>query len=356
MNVEFWRGRKVFLTGHTGFKGSWLSLWLSEMGAEVHGFALAPSTNPSLFEVAHIEEALASHTIGDIRSLAAVETALSASQADIVLHLAAQPLVLESYSDPLTTFETNVMGGANLLDACRRVPSVKAIVFVTSDKCYENRETIWAYRETDAMGGYDPYSSSKGCSELIAASMAKSYFSGPNAAVVATGRAGNVIGGGDWSKDRLTVDILNGLAKGEMVTIRRPDAVRPWQHVLEPLSGYLTLAERIRTSKPAGFEGWNFGPYVESERTVGDLARIMVQKWGSPNLLNIDPPREILHEANLLKLDITKAMTSLGWRPRLNFDQTLEWTIAWRRAFEDKKNMRDTTVQQIKTYMSLLES
>jgi CDP-glucose 4,6-dehydratase len=352
--LKSFNGLKVLVTGHTGFKGGWLSLWLSRLGASVHGYALAPNSEPCLFNVADIESHMASSTIADVRDAAALERAVVSCDPDLVFHMAAQPLVLESYSDPIGTYATNVMGSVHLMNACRLATRLRAIVVVTSDKCYENREVIWAYRENDAMGGHDPYSSSKGCTELVVASMARSYFSKDGAASVATARAGNVIGGGDWSKDRLVVDILNGLIRGEPVMIRRPSAIRPWQHVLEPLSGYLDLALHLLAARPTVCEGWNFGPSIEGERTVGELAALIANMWGRPDLIKLADQTGLLHEATLLKLDVTKARVGLGWRPRLTFEEALRWTIDWHRARLGGADMTRTTLDQIERFEMML--
>ena len=346
MNSSFWRGKRVFLTGHTGFKGGWLALWLAEMGAEVHGFALTPSTTPNLFTLAGVERAVSRHTIGDIRDLAALKAAIEAAKPDVVLHLAAQALVLDGYDDPVGTFDANVMGTVNLMQACRDVASIKGIVIVSSDKCYENREVIWPYREGDAMGGHDPYSASKGCTELVAASMARSFFT-PSGIPVATARAGNVIGGGDWSANRLFVDLMQGLLKGETVTLRSPNAVRPWQHVLEPLSGYLRLAQYLVEGKPSIFEGWNFGPESASERNVLEVATGVAALLGRTDLIAVDPASAMRHEATLLTLDATKARRMLGWKPKLTFEETLAWSVEWYGAWSEGRDIKAVTARQI---------
>ena len=280
---NFWRGKRVFMTGHTGFKGSWLSLWLQSMGAQVVGYALAPPTNPSLFEVAEVGKGMTS-IIGDIRDLEKLRAVFTEHKPDIVIHMAAQPLVRYSYIEPVETYATNVMGTVNLLEAVRSTPSVKAVVNITSDKCYENREWVWGYRENEAMGGYDPYSSSKGCAELVASAYRNSYFHPDkyqqHGVAIASARAGNVIGGGDWAGDRLIPDILRAIVLGEPVHIRSPHAIRPWQHVLEPLSGYLQLAQKLYTDGTAYAEGWNFGPNEEDAKPVQWIVEKLTESWG----------------------------------------------------------------------------
>lgn len=351
MNGSFWRGKRVFLTGHTGFKGSWLSLWLTRMGASVVGYALAPDHVPSLFEVAEVGNVVESH-IGDVRDGEALAGALIATRPDIVFHMAAQPLVRSSYADPVGTYATNVMGTVHLLEAVRRVDSVGAVVIVTSDKCYENREWVWAYRESDAPGGYDPYSNSKGCSELVASAYRRSFFAaggtGNHPARIGSGRAGNVIGGGDWSVDRLIPDMVRAAVEGKAVEIRYPDAIRPWQHVLEPLSGYLALAERLWTDEAAA-DGWNFGPEMASERPVAEVVSRVCELWGdTARWLHVGG--EKLHEATYLRLDSGKARLRLGWQPRWNLDQALQATVSWYRAYYDGADMRALCNDQIAAY------
>ncbi|MGA7713027.1 MAG: CDP-glucose 4,6-dehydratase [Rhizomicrobium sp.] len=350
MIPSIWVGKRVFLTGHTGFKGSWLTLMLRRLGAQVAGYALSPPTEPNLFSVARVGEDVISQ-ISDIRDGNALRTAIGDFSPDVVFHLAAQPLVRASYALPVETYETNVMGTIHLLEAVRQTPSVKATVIVTSDKCYDNRETIWAYRENDAMGGYDPYSSSKGCAELVTASYGRSYFqpSMGKSSIVSV-RAGNVIGGGDWADDRLMADLARALLANRAITIRSPEAVRPWQHVLEPLSGYLMAAEKILTDGPAPWTAWNFGPDTESEQTVGALAQCTCRAWGRPDALEVAQDPNAVHEAGLLKLDSTKARTYLGWRPRWNFEEAVTHAVAWYRAYPDGADMRAYTLAQIEAY------
>lgn len=347
----FWAGKKVFVTGHTGFKGAWLCLWLHRLGAQVCGYALAPVTSPNLFTEARVAELLAVDMTADVRDAAAIADALRQENPDVIFHLAAQSLVRESYEQPIETFDTNVMGTANVLQAARDAPGVRAVVIVTSDKCYDNRDVIWAYRETDAMGGRDPYSASKGCAELVTAAMARSFFDPSRSRCsVASARAGNVIGGGDWAKDRLMPDLMRGLLAGEPIVIRNPRAVRPWQHVLEPLSGYLTLAEHLWTAGPLAWEGWNFGPDLRGERTVQEVAASACSAWGRDDLLSIVEDDAQPHEAGLLKLDSTKARTCLGWRPTWSFEAGVARTVEWYRSFGARADMRQVTLGQIAAY------
>ncbi len=346
-----WEGRRVLITGHTGFKGSWLSLWLHALGAEVTGFALAPPTRPSLFEQARIGD-LITHVEGDVRDAAAVRAVVEATRPEAIFHLAAQPLVRASYDDPVGTYATNVMGTAHVLEAARQVPGVGAVVCVTSDKCYENREWVWPYRESDPMGGHDPYSSSKGAAELVIAAWRRSFFSeaGP---LVASVRAGNVIGGGDWAEDRLIPDLVRAFEAGAAPLIRSPDAVRPWQHVLEALGGYLMIAERLLEGDSRFAEGWNFGPSDEDARPVSWIVERMRAAWGegASNSLPDTGPRP--HEAGLLRLDCSKARAALGWQPALRLEQALERVVAWHRAVAAGKDARRVTLAQIADYILL---
>jgi CDP-glucose 4,6-dehydratase len=329
----FWRGKRVLLTGHTGFKGSWAALWLQKMGARVTGFALAPATRPALFAVARVGAGMTS-TIGDIRDPAALERAVIDSDPEIVLHLAAQPLVRASYDDPVGTYATNVMGTVHVLEAARRAPSIRAICVVTTDKCYENREWQWGYREDEAMGGHDPYSSSKGCAELVVSAYRRSFFDGPASGrvAVATGRAGNVIGGGDWAADRLVPDILASIAGRRPVKVRNPLAVRPWQHVLEPIAGYLILAQALWNDPTAAAGAWNFGPRDEDARPVQWIVERVCALWGDGAAWILDDATQP-HEARYLKLDISKAQAGLGWRPHWTLAQALDTIVAWHRAW-----------------------
>lgn len=347
LNHSFWRGKRVFLTGHTGFKGGWLALWLSEMGAEVHGFALAPSTNPSFYEVAGLAKRLASSTIADIRDIDALNAALASAAPEIVLHLAAQPLVRHSYVAPVETYAVNVMGTVNLFEAVRQMTGVKAMVNVTTDKCYENRERDDAYAEDEALGGYDPYSSSKACSELVTSAYRRSFLAMQGVAL-GSARAGNVIGGGDWSVDRLLPDFLRAIDAGETLSIRYPHAIRPWQHVLEPLSGYLQLAEKLHAEKAAFAEAWNFGPEDADSRPVEWLVDNLCARVPGASWRREEIPQ--LHEAGTLKLDSSKAKQRLNWRPRWALEQSLAHTVDWHLTWRKGADMRAFSLQQIAAY------
>ena len=357
MNSGFWSGKKVFVTGHTGFKGSWLCLWLQQLGAEVTGYALPPPTTPSLFEVAHVAPGMNS-MIGDIRDVQALTSAMRDAAPEIVIHMAAQALVRQSYNAPLETYSTNVMGTVHLLEAVRNVPSVRAVVTVTSDKCYENREWIWGYREHEAMGGYDPYSSSKGCAELVVAAYRNSFFNPAHydrhGVALASARAGNVIGGGDWAEDRLIPDILRAVSAGQPVVIRNPTAIRPWQHVLEPLAGYLQLAQKLYEDGIDYAEGWNFGPNDEDARPVQWIVEQITQQWGEGASCQLDQADQP-HEAHYLKLDCSKAKMRLDWQPRWNLAYTLQMIVAWQHAYLAKKDMRAKTLEQMSDFMKELK-
>jgi CDP-glucose 4,6-dehydratase len=349
LTPEFWRGKRVFLTGHTGFKGGWLSLWLQSLGAELVGFALAPPTRPNLFEVARVADGMSS-VIGDIRSLEALAQAMRSFQPEIVIHMAAQSLVRQSYIEPVQTYATNVMGTVHVLEAVRQCGSVRCVVNVTTDKCYENREWEWGYREIEPMGGYDPYSNSKGCSELITSSYRRSFFQSSGVAL-ASARAGNVIGGGDWASDRLVPDILRAFERNEPVVIRNPESTRPWQHVLEPLSGYLTLVERLWCDGESIAEGWNFGPQEDDARPVIWLVERMAHTWGQGASWRLDAEKHP-HEAHYLKLDTSKARSRLGWRPIWSLDTALYNVTQWHRAWHEKRDMQQVCLEQIQQYNS----
>lgn len=347
MNSKFWRGKRVFLTGHTGFKGGWLTLWLQSMGAEVFGYALSPPTGPNLFTIARVENGMATSTVADIRDALNLSSAMQSAHPDIVIHMAAQPLVRHSYAEPVETYAVNVMGTINLLEAVRATPNVRAVINVTTDKCYENREWIWAYRENEAMGGHDPYSSSKACVEILTGAWRRSYLE-TNRVAVATVRAGNVIGGGDWAFDRLIPDCLRSIDRGESVQIRSPEAVRPWQHVLEPLSGYLRLAECLFTEGCAYAESWNFGPADEDARPVRWIVERLVAAFPGATWECEQEPQP--HEAHFLKLDSSKARARLSWRPRWRLETALGNTLAWHADWLQGKDMRVVSLDHIAAY------
>lgn len=330
---DFYAGKRVLVTGHTGFKGSWLCRWLQRMGARVVGFALPPDQEPSLFEAAGVARGMTS-ILGDLRDLAALSGAVAEHRPEIVLHLGAQALVRRSYREPVDTFATNVMGTLHVLEACRLAPSTRAIVVVTSDKCYENREWVWGYREHEPLGGFDPYSASKACAEIVAAAYRRSFLSAEGGPAVASARAGNVIGGGDWSEDRLVVDIVRAVAAGRPALIRNPRSTRPWQHVLDPLAGYLLLARRLYEEGQAHAEAWNFGP-SEDPLPVVELARRLVQRMGRGELEIAAADPRAPHEATALRLDCSKARARLGWQPRIDIERALAMTARWYRAYLD---------------------
>jgi CDP-glucose 4,6-dehydratase len=341
---DFWSGRRVLITGHTGFKGSWMTLWLQQMGATVRGIALDPPTEPALFDSARVSEGI-EHRIADIRSFADIKPLIREFQPEIVIHMAAQPLVRQSYVNPIETYATNVMGSVHVFEAARRAGSVRAIVNVTTDKCYENREWIWGYRENEPMGGHDPYSNSKGCAELVSSAYRSSFLVDEGIGL-ATARAGNVIGGGDWATDRLIPDILRALEQGVPVQIRSPNAIRPWQHVLEPISGYLRLAELLIESGQEFAEGWNFGPLNEDARPVQWIVDHLCSKWGGDARWELQPG-DHPHEATYLKLDISKATQRLKWSPRWKLDEALTRIVDWHQAWRRGDDMRAFSLAQI---------
>lgn len=353
----FWRDKKVFLTGHTGFKGSWLSLWLTSMGARVTGYALAPNTTPNLFDVLAIDSLLEKSSIADIRDLACLQKAMTEAKPDVVIHMAAQPLVRYSYANPVETYATNVMGTVHVLESTRVIDSVQATLVVTTDKCYENKEWVWGYRENEPMGGFDPYSNSKACAELVTSAYRQSYFSEPNATnKVASARAGNVIGGGDWSNDRLIPDAIKAFEENKPLMLRNPLATRPWQYVLEPLSGYLILLQALVVRKGSDFaSGWNFGPTDEDNLSVQEVVNRLMSNWGGLvtwEKEGSDQP----HESNFLKLDCSKARIQLGWTPKWNLEMAIEKIVQWQNAFTAKENMREFSLSQISDYMSEIKT
>ena len=351
INVKFWAGKRVLMTGHTGFKGSWLSLWLQSMGAELHGFALSPPTAPALFEEAGVGEGMAS-TLGDIRDYSTVLAAMKVCRPDVIFHLAAQPLVRYSYQAPVETYATNIMGTVHVLEAARQVGSARAIINVTTDKCYENKEWLWGYRENEAMGGRDPYSSAKGCAELVTNAYRCSYFMDGGAALASV-RAGNVIGGGDWALDRLVPDIIRAFQERRPAIIRNPCAIRPWQHVLEPLSGYMILAERLFDTGQTFAEGWNFGPNEEDARSVQWVVEQLAATWGEDASWQLDDAQHP-HEANYLKLDISKAKSLLCWKPQWNIMQALEKIVVWHRTWNEGGDVKRACLNQIEEYQASL--
>jgi CDP-glucose 4,6-dehydratase len=349
----FYRGKSVLVTGHTGFKGSWLALWLNELGAKVTGFALSPNTEPSHFGLIGLKT-LVRHIEGDIRDLNAIERAFELAKPELVFHLAAQALVRDSYDDPKTTFDTNIGGTVNVLEAIRHCPTVKTVVIVTSDKCYENKEWVWGYRENDPMGGHDPYSASKGAAEIVCSAYRRSFFDkegrGPHPGV-ATARAGNVIGGGDWAKDRIIPDCIRALSRGEPIIVRNPDATRPWQHVLDPLSGYLQLAVRLWENPEIVSGGWNFGPRTSDQITVRDLAERFIASWGKGAIHIPNTDKKAPHEAHLLQLSIEKAAFELKWKPILDSTSSIDWTVDWYKFWhEHNRNLQKLSVRQIRDF------
>lgn len=348
VNRDFWAGKRVFITGHTGFKGSWLSLWLQDMGAIVKGYSLAPYTAPNLFEVAHVAVNMESE-LGDIRDLDKITQSMTSFDPEILIHMAAQPLVRLSYSDPVNTYSTNVMGTLNVLEASRKCRSLRSVVSITTDKCYDNKEWPWGYREIDPMGGHDPYSSSKGCCELLIASYRNSFFNTSDSAYIASARAGNVIGGGDWSHDRLIPDILQSFEKNEPVIVRNPKSTRPWQHVLEPLSGYLILAEKLYTDGDRFAGAWNFGPADEDCKSVEWILNTMTPIWGERASWKLDESSHP-HEAGFLKLDCSKASQFLNWKPQWTLKHTLELIVKWQKSYLNTQNMKTYCLSEIKQF------
>ena len=344
----FWKGKKVFLTGHTGFKGSWLSLWLQNMGAILKGYSLEPNTTPNLFTEAHVGNNMESE-IGDIRDLNQISKSMLDFNPDVLIHMAAQPLVRYSYENPIETYSTNVMGTVNVLESARKCLNLKSIVSVTTDKCYENKEWDWGYRESEPMGGHDPYSSSKGCAELVTSAYRRSFFSSKYTASLASARAGNVIGGGDWANDRLMPDILRAFEKSESVVIRNPLSTRPWQHVLEPLSGYLLLAQELFLNGDEFAEGWNFGPKDEDCKPVGWILDKMVENWGGNASWSLDKKNNP-HEAGFLKLDCSKASSKLKWNPKWNLQYTLNSIVDWHKLYINKGDIKKQCLKEINIY------
>lgn len=356
LNRSFWKGKKVFLTGHTGFKGSWLSLWLNSLGADVTGFALDPPTQPNLFEQAGIEGVIRSIR-GDIRDYAQLKASLEEQKPEVVLHLAAQSVVKRGYDDPIETYSSNVMGTVNLFEALRRLGRPCVVVNVTSDKCYENREWVWGYRETEPMGGHDPYSNSKGCAELVTSAFRDSYF--PPASfnrhgiALGSARAGNAIGGGDWTANQLIPDLIRSFLASRACLIRSPGAIRPWQFLLEPLRGYLMLAERLAEDPSRFATGWNFGPADSDAKPVSWISDTLVRLWGQSAAWTHDGATHP-HEAHFLKLDASKAKAGLGWSPVLPLDQALEWIVEWYQGYQSHVDLKCLTLKQIERYEALL--
>ena len=353
VNPSFWSGKRIFLTGHTGFKGGWLTLWLAKMGAEVVGYSLPPNTTPNLYNLARIENLLYRSYFADIRDLDCLRDAIRESRPEIVIHMAAQPLVRYSYENPVETFSTNVMGTVNLLESLRSIESVLATLIVTTDKCYDNKEWVWGYRENDPLGGRDPYSASKGCAEMVTSAYRESFFNSikKNRNAIASARAGNVIGGGDWSDDRLIPDALKAFDAKRTLVIRNPNAIRPWQHVLEPLSGYLILLQQLYEK---GFEfasGWNFGPNNQSYCSVSDVVSMLIKKLNIEALVEINQSDQV-HEANFLKLDCSKANQQLNWYPRWNIETSLEKIANWQKALQGGKDMYEYSLLQITEYLA----
>jgi CDP-glucose 4,6-dehydratase len=348
VDSSFWKGKKIYLTGHTGFKGSWLSLWLLDMGAILKGYSLDVKTKPALFTESNLAEEMESE-IGDIRNLEQLTESMVSFSPDILIHMAAQPLVRLSYKKPVDTYTTNVIGTVNVLEAARKCPNLKAIVSVTTDKCYENKEWEWGYRENEPMGGHDPYSSSKGCAELVTSAYKRSFFSSKDSASLASARAGNVIGGGDWAEDRLIPDILRAFEKSEPVLVRNPISTRPWQHVLEPLSGYLVLAQELFLNGDDFAEGWNFGPKDEDCKPVSWILDLMVRNWGHNASWILDKNNNS-HEARFLKLDCSKASSRLKWNSKWSLDETLKLIVDWHKIYLQNGDVKAQCLKEINKY------
>ena len=355
VNLGFWNNKIVLVTGHTGFKGSWLCLWLQDLGANVIGYALAPPSDPNLFEEANVAQGMTS-LFGDIRDLGGMQKAIDKYKPEIVIHMAAQPLVRYSYDNPVETYSTNVVGTVHVLEAIRKCSNVKAALVITTDKCYENKEWIWGYREDDPVGGHDPYSSSKACAELVISAYRKSYFNGDNNQIaLASARAGNVIGGGDWATDRLIPDMVRAVTECRPVQIRNRNAIRPWQHVLEPLSGYLFLAQKLYEEGTNFNEGWNFGPNDSDAKSVQWIVEKFIQQWGEGACWKVDNDIHP-HEAHYLKLDCSKARTRLNWQPKWTLEQALKYIIAWHKAHQSGQDMRKYSLKQINEYQEALRT
>ncbi len=355
---EFWKGKKVFITGHTGFKGAWMCLLLNKLGADVTGYALDPPTDPSLYELCKIDTLIESRS-ADVRSLDALALEMQAASPEIVIHMAAQAIVRDSYNFPVLTYSTNVMGTVNVLEAVRETSSVRAVINVTSDKCYENRELSSAFREDEPLGGYDPYSSSKACSELVTSAYRRSFFNPEkfeeHGVALASARTGNVIGGGDWAPDRLIPDCIRAFLKGEKVLIRNPDAVRPWQHVLDPLNGYLILAKKLFVHGVKYADAYNFGPAAEGEKTVKWVVEKLCKGWDQSAAFEVNPGGHP-HEAHFLKLDSSKAMTELHWKPVWNAEAALEKIIEWNTSYRKEEDVRDICLRQFEEYFNQSEA
>jgi CDP-glucose 4,6-dehydratase len=353
LDRHFWKGKRVFLTGHTGFKGAWLTLWLAKLGTRVTGYSLDPPSEPNLFNIAKVRDSLAKHHHGDILDLQKMQAAVAEAAPEIILHMAAQSLVRASYREPVYTYAVNVMGTAHVLEAARLAPSVQAVVIITSDKCYENVESGHPYRESDRLGGHDPYSASKACAELVTASYRASFASaGDTRLRLASARAGNVIGGGDWAADRLIPDCIRAFSKAQPVRLRYPEAVRPWQHALEPLCGYLQLVQSLLGGDAGRYTtAWNFGPDASCEANVGDVAASIARLWGPGAEVRTERSPDIPREAGMLRLDSSKARTELGWRPHWSLERGLQETVRWYRAWQEGKDMHRFSIDQIDAYL-----